>query len=455
MNSHSRLIASELLLENMRNDRTLRQLSNISTLPGLVAPPVAMPDAHEGYGFPIGGVAALDIETGGISPGGIGYDINCGVRLIRTNLRADEVFQKIRPLLEELNKRVPSGVGRGSKRKLSPKEIDSVLDEGIFSKALSKPLLGGDSEFCEEAGKMEFARADKVSDDAKKRGKDQLGTLGAGNHFLEIQRVSEIMSPLVAKEFALEEGQAVIMVHCGSRGLGHQTCSDYLRAIEGKFPSELSRLPDRELAYAPAHSKECESYFSAMAGAVNFAFANRQEITSGIRDAFSQVFRIDAEKLGMTLLYDVCHNIAKIEEHSGRKCYLHRKGATRAFGPGRKELPKEYRGAGQPVILPGSMGTGSYVLAGSSTSHEKSFGSTAHGAGRVMSRGESLRRNRGEEVARTLEGRGIIVKSASWRSIAEEAPESYKDVDEVARVSGGAGIAGIVAKLRPMGVLKG
>ncbi|MFH0962013.1 MAG: RtcB family protein [archaeon] len=454
MKTSSRLIASEILLQKIRQDRTLRQLANIACLPGIHGTPVAMPDAHEGYGFPIGGVAALDYETGGISPGGIGYDINCGVRLIRTNLSAQEVRPKMKELLDALHEAVPSGVGRGTKKKLSAQEIDEILSEGSRIPVRQEAGFPGDLEFCEEKGRMPGAEPGKVSPDAKKRGKDQLGTLGAGNHFLEIQEIQEIANQAAAKTFGISPGQIVIMVHCGSRGLGHQVCSDYLRIMEDKFHKEIAELPDRELAYAPAGTREAADYFSAMVGAVNFAFANRQAITSGIRRAFGQVFRADPEKFGMSLVYDVAHNIAKIEDYGG-KVYLHRKGATRAFGPGRPEVPQEYRSIGQPVLLPGSMGTASYVLVGSAKAIEKTFGSTAHGAGRVMSRGEALRKHRGEEIARNLSGKGIIVKCASWKSVAEEAPDCYKDVDEVARVSDEAGIGTVVARLKPLGVLKG
>lgn len=452
MTTPARLVASELLLEKIRQDRTIRQLANVACLPGIHKHPIAMPDAHEGYGFPIGGVVALDYETGGISPGGIGFDINCGVRLMRTGLPAEQVRPKIKELLETIHSLIPSGVGRTTKQKLSEREVDEVLSGGV-GYCLEKGLaVEGDRENCEELGCMAGARPEKISPEAKKRGRDQLGTLGAGNHFLEIQAVSEIRNPEAARAVGLEAGQIVVMIHSGSRGLGHQVCSDYLRALEGKFPAETAALPDRELAYAPAGTREAEAYFSSMAGAVNFAFANRQVMMARVRQAFAEIFRQDLEAMG--LVYDVAHNIAKIEDHGG-KVYLHRKGATRAFGPGRKELPAAYRSVGQPVILPGSMGTASYVLVGSEKAMETTFGSTAHGAGRAMSRSESLRKHRGEEVVKQLGERGISVRCDSWKSIAEEAPDCYKDVDEVARVSDQAGIGHIVARLVPVGVVKG
>jgi tRNA-splicing ligase RtcB len=440
MRAPSHLIASELLLSKIRQDRTLRQLANVACLPGIHGYPIAMPDAHEGYGFPIGGVVALDYEKGGISPGGIGYDINCGVRLVRTNLTLSDVRPKVKELLEAMHSTIPSGVGRTTKRKLSQSEMDSVLTEG--AKAVDG--WAEDTEHCEESGAIPGANPDKVSAEARSRGKDQLGTLGAGNHFLEIQTVQKLFPD--APSFGLSPDQIVIMIHCGSRGFGHQICSDYLRVMEDKFKAELATLPDRELAYAPAGTKQADDYFSAMACAVNFAFANRQVIMNGVRQAFKSVLKTDPEKMGMSLLYDVAHNIAKIEDHGG-KCYLHRKGATRAFGPGRKEVPAAYRSAGQPVILPGSMGTASYVLVGSETAMSRSFGSTAHGAGRLMARGE--------EVVKSLNARGILVRCDSWKSIAEEAPDCYKDIDEVARVSHEAGIGKFVARLLPIGVMKG
>ncbi len=454
MKTPARIIASKALLEKIRTDRTLRQLANVACLPGIVKFPISMPDSHEGYGFPIGGVVALDCETGGISPGGIGYDINCGVRLIRTNLSAAEVRPKIKQLLDKIHDSVPSGVGRATKRKLSPSELDAVLVDGAKAAVRIGQGWKEDLEHCEEGGSLPGARPEKVSAEARDRGKSQVGTLGAGNHFLEVQEIGETFGP-EAEAFGLEKGKAVVMIHCGSRGFGHQVCSDYLRVMEDKFKEEISGLPDRELAYAPAGTREADDYFSAMACAVNFAFTNRQAIMHSVRGAFSRVFGRTPEDLGMSLLYDVAHNIAKIEEHHARKCFVHRKGATRAFGPGRKEVPQAYRRVGQPVLLPGSMGTASYVLVGSETAMERTFGSTAHGAGRMMSRGEALRRHRGEEIVKELGARGILVRCDSWRSIAEEAPDCYKDIDEVARVSHEAGIGRLVARMRPIGVVKG
>ncbi len=406
-------------------------------------------------------MAALDAETGGISPGGIGYDINCGVRLVNTNLSESDVRPKLRELLEQVFRNVPSGVGsKGLVRIKTEKDFDEVLRNGAAWAVENGYGWKQDLEFLESQGCIKEADPKDVSSNAKKRGMPQVGSLGSGNHFLEIQKVDKIFNPEVAKAFGIEkQGQIVAMIHTGSRGLGHQVCSDYLREMERAYHDIISKLPDRELVYAPAGSQLAEKYFSAMSAAANFAWCNRQMILHWVRESFHQVFKKDAESLGLKVVYDVAHNIAKLEEHEvdGKKVkvFVHRKGATRAFPPGHKDLPQEYKKVGQPVLLPGCMGTASYVLVGTEHGMIESFGSTAHGAGRAMSRHEAIRRYSGKEVAQRLEKAGILVKGASWEGIAEEAPEAYKDIDEVARVSDAAGIGKMVVRLVPLGVAKG
>ena len=454
-----RVIASQKLLEKMKQDRTLLQAAGVACLPGIYKYSIVLPDGHEGYGFPIGGVAAIDYEEGCISPGGIGYDINCGVRLLRTNLREEDLRPKLKELLDVIFRNVPSGVGRGGKVKVSMNELDQVLRLGARWAVENGFGWDEDLEHLEEKGCLAHADPTKVSNTAKKRGMPQLGSLGAGNHFLEVQKVDKIYNPSVAKVFGIEEeGQITVMIHTGSRGLGHQVCSDYLREMERKYHHLVSKLPDRELIYAPSKSDVAESYFKAMCAAANYAWCNRQMILHWTRESFQQVFKKDPESLGMKVIYDVAHNIAKVEEHeiNGEKvkCFLHRKGATRAFPPGSEDIPPDYRSVGQPVLIPGCMGTASYVLVGNEEAR-KTFYSTAHGAGREMSRHAATRRYRGERVAKELEGRGILVRAASWRVVAEEAPGAYKDIDEVVRVSDRAGIGKLVVRLVPIGVVKG
>ena len=455
------VIADEELLEKMKTDRTLEQCANVAHLPGIYKYAITLPDGHEGYGFPIGGVAATDYDEGVISPGGVGYDINCGVRLITTNLTVEDVKPKLGELAATIFRNVPSGLGsRRRDFKVSYAELDRLLVEGVnwaIDRGLGWPE---DIKHCEEEGCMDGADPDKVSSKAKSRGLNQIGTLGSGNHFLEIQRVDKIYNPKVAKVFGIEhEGQVTALIHCGSRGFGHQICSDYLRVMERAVHKYKIRLPDRELACAPGTSREAEDYFAAMACAVNFAFTNRQAIMHWLRQSFEAVFGQSAEDLEMKLCYDVAHNIAKIEEHvvdgSRRKVWVHRKGATRAFPPGRPEIPADHRAVGQCVIIPGSMGTSSWVLVGTKKAMELSFGSTAHGAGRMLSRRAALRRFRGEQVKRSLESRGIVVKAASMRVLAEENDPAYKSVDRVAEVSDKVGIATRVARLVPLAVVKG
>ncbi len=446
------IYSSEKLIRNINKDNTLKQLMNVASLKGIIKHALAMPDAHEGYGFPIGGVAAFRVEDGLISPGGVGYDINCGVRLLKTNVAFEEIKNKIKDIVDEIFKRVPVGVGVGGRIKLTKEELIEVLAKGANWALEHGYALKQDLERTEEYGYMREANPEFVSDRALQRGKNQLGSLGSGNHFLEVQMVQEIYDEEIAKKFGLFKNQITAMIHCGSRGLGHQIASDYIHLFEQKFGFE--NLPDKELINAPFNSKEGQMYYKAMCAAVNFAFANRQIIAHNVREAFRSVSSVEVEQL-----YGVCHNIAKVEEHlvDGEKLKLivHRKGATRSFGPGRKEIPEVYRDSGQPVLIPGSMGTASYVLVGTKKAEEVSFGSTAHGAGRVMSRKQALRQFRGESVASKLKQRGIYVRGVSWKGIAEEAPDVYKDVDEVVLVSHKVGIGKLVAKLVPLGVIKG
>jgi tRNA-splicing ligase RtcB len=456
----ARVYANAELLNEMRKDLTLEQVSNVSFLQGIQKYSIVLPDGHQGYGFPIGGVAATDAETGVISPGGVGYDINCGVRLLRTNLDKKDVLPNIRQLVDAVFRNVPSGLGSRGKVKVTPAQLDQVLETGAKWAVENGYGWKEDLERLEEGGCLAGANASKVSADAKQRGFPQVGSLGSGNHFLEIQAVDKIYNPEVAKKFGIErEGQVTVMIHTGSRGLGHQVCSDYLRMMERAVQKYKIFLPDRELVNVPFTSPEGQSYFSAMACAANYAWTNRQMIVHWVRQSFEQVLGADAEKMGLHIIYDVAHNIAKLEEHEvdggKRKVVVHRKGATRAFGPGHPEIPQLYREVGQPVILPGDMGTASYVLVGTEQAMQETFASTAHGAGRRMSRTAALHQYRGDEVRRKLESEGIIVRAADVKVIAEEAPGVYKNIDKVAQVSHRAGIAKIVARLKPLGVAKG
>ncbi len=453
------IYASEDMLPSIRKDNAPEQAANVATLPGIVGKSLAMPDIHWGYGFPIGGVAATDAEEGVISPGGVGFDINCGVRLVRTNLKISDLDKnKIRQLVDELFKNVPSGVGSQAKVRLNKAQLDDVLQMGARWAVENGYGWEEDLEYLEENGCMDVADASYVSEKAKERGKSQVGSLGAGNHFLEIQRVAEIFDEEAAKVYGIEKDQIVVMIHTGSRGCGHQICTDYLRVLEQAVKKYNIWLPDRQLACAPVKSKEGESYFKAMACAANFAWANRQMIVHWVRQSFENVLGKDAEELGMHVVYDVCHNIAKLEEHvvDGKKMmlYVHRKGATRSFGPSRKEIPKKYQKVGQPVLIPGDMGTASYLLKGTDES-EEAFGSTCHGAGRVMSRHEAKRRWNGREIARKLEMKGIYAHPASWTVMAEESPDAYKDVSKVVNATHGARLSLKVAKMVPLGVVKG
>lgn len=455
-----RIFADDYLLQKMKSDLTLVQCANVAHLPGIYKYAIALPDAHQGYGFPIGGVAAIDAEEGVISPGGVGYDINCGVRLVRTDLTIKDVKPVLKELIDTIFSLVPSGVGVRGKIRLSTSELDNVLSEGVGWAIEHGYGWPEDAEFCEEKGCMKTADPNKVSERAKQRGSGQLGTLGSGNHFLEIQVVDKIYDPKAAKEMGIyEEGQVTVMIHTGSRGFGHQVCSDYLRVMEHAMRKYGIRPPDRELACAPVKSKEAEDYFAAMSCACNFAWANRQCILHWTRQAFEKVFKKKADELGLQLVYDVAHNIAKIEYHkidgATKKVIVHRKGATRAFPPGHPDIPAKYKNIGQPVLIPGSMGTASYVLVGTPRAMEITFGSTAHGAGRFLSRQAAIRRYWGSKVKAELEKRGILVRAANIRVVAEEAPGAYKDVDRVAEVSHRVGIATKVVRLVPIAVTKG
>jgi len=461
MNVPGRIFATPAMIEQIKKDNAPEQVANVATLPGIVKASMAMPDIHWGYGFPIGGVAAFSEEDGVISPGGVGYDINCGVRLLRTDLSEEDVRPKLKELIDTIFVNVPSGVGEKGKLRLSTQELNEVLDRGVKWAVEHGYGWQEDLERIEEGGSIKYASHEKVSDKAKKRGAPQLGTLGAGNHFLEVQVVDKIFLPDVAKKFGIErEGQVMVMIHTGSRGLGHQVATDYIRVMENAARKYGIKLVDRQLACAPIKSKEAEDYFAAMSAAANFGFTNRQLIMHWVRESFGKVFGEDPEDLGMHLVYGVAHNIAKREEHivDGKRMtlYVHRKGATRAFAAGRRELSDIYRDVGQPVLIPGDMGTASYVLVGTQKAMEETFGSTCHGAGRVMSRHAALRKFRGEEVKRELwNKKHIYVRSASNKVAAEEAPDAYKNIDDVVRAVEGAGISRIVARLRPMGVVKG
>lgn len=466
----ARIYASEKMLNEIFKDKSLEQLVNLATLQGIVNYSIVMPDVHEGYGSPIGGVFATDIEKDGIiSPGAVGYDINCGVRLLKSNFSASEIKNHLDSLATEIQKQVPSGLGRGHKEKLSIKELDKILEGGaqeIVNQGFGKKE---DIENCEANGKLEWADAGEVSETAKNRGRDQVGTLGSGNHFLEIQKVEKIFDENAAKTFGLFENQVVAMIHTGSRGLGHQIATDYIRLMVQTMPKYGISLPDRELACAPFNSLEGQRYFKAMACGANFAWANRQMITYYVRQAWEKILNTSNFQLqdsGLMVLYDVAHNIAKLEadlrginanleaEKRGNLLLVHRKGATRAFPPNHPEIPEKYQKVGQPVIIPGSMGTASYILHGTEEGKE-SFYSACHGAGRTMSRHQAIKTLSGKEIIKDLEDKGVVVKCYSLRGIAEEAPQAYKDVDEVVGIVHQAGLAKKVARLVPLAVIKG
>ncbi len=455
MNVPGVIFASDLLMESIKKDgKTLEQVKNVAQLPGIVDKSIAMSDAHQGYGFSIGGVAAFDLEKGVISPGGVGFDINCGVRLLSSNLKKEEFFQKRKEILNQLFRDIPSGVGKESEFSLDNKEIDRVLNEGVKWAVEKEYATSEDINHIEDNGCIIGADASKVSQRAKSRGRSQLGSLGSGNHFLEIQEIETIYDEKIARIFGIKEkGQIVVMIHSGSRGLGHQIASDYIMKMENEYG--FKNLPDRQLAFAPINSSLGKDYQAAMASAANFAFVNRQLITYQVRKVFQKFF----SKSDLKIVYDIAHNIAKFEEHkvNGNKMTLcvHRKGATRSFGPGRKEIPIAYREFGCPIFIPGSMGTFSYVLVGTKKAEEISFGSTAHGAGRILSRSYAIKNFKIDEVEKELALYGVMLKTGSRKGALEEAPEAYKDVNEVARVSHELGIGQLVARLRPIAVIKG
>ncbi len=454
------IYADSSMFEKIKADDSPDQVANVATLPGIVGHSMAMPDIHHGYGFAIGGVAAFDADEGIISPGGVGYDINCGVRLMRSNLHCLDIEREIERLTEAMFAAVPSGVGTGGPRRLSARELDDVLVRGSAWTVGEGYGWRSDLEVTEENGSIYGADPGLVSAKAKKRGGPQLGSLGAGNHFLEIQRVDAIYDSVAADVFGLTEvGQITVMIHTGSRGCGHQICTDYLEVMRRANQKYNIPLIDRELSCAPAGSDEAQQYFAAMKAGANYAWANRQMIMHSIREAFSKTLADSAEHLGLDLVYDVAHNMAKLEEHEfegrSRQLYVHRKGATRAFGPGHPAVPSAYREIGQPVIIPGDMGSASYLLVGTDKAMAETFGSTCHGAGRKMSRRAASKMFRADKVRADLQQDGIYLKSTSRRGVAEEAPGVYKDVDAVVQVARNSGIARKVARLCPLGVVKG
>ncbi|MBN1823504.1 MAG: RtcB family protein [Endomicrobiales bacterium] len=455
MNVPGMIFASQRMIDHILREKAAEQVANVASLPGIVGRSLAMPDIHWGYGFPIGGVAAFGVEDGVISPGGIGYDINCGVRLLRTNLEKKDLEKKVSALIEALFSNIPSGVGSTGKINLSLDEVKLVLEKGA-SWAVSRGYGDKDDlEYVEEKGAMPGADSSAASKRALERGREQLGTLGAGNHFLEMQVVDRVFDKEAAETFGLREGQVTVMVHTGSRGLGYQICDDYISYLQDAVRKYGFSLPDRQLVCAPVNSQEGKKYYSAMAGAANYAWANRQIITHWVRETMMRTLGASPKELGVEIVYDVAHNIGKFEEHAGKKLFVHRKGATRAFSRNHKDIPARYKQAGQPVIVPGTMGTESYVLLGTEEAMKQTWGSSCHGAGRMMSRTQALKLERGQEVSRKLEASGITVRSDSWKTLAEEAPAAYKDVGEVAGVCEAAGIAKKVARMKPLGVIKG
>ena len=455
----ARLFGDAELFDAAFGDSTVEQLVNTATLPGIVKCAMAMPDFHQGYGFPIGGVAAMRADSGVISPGGVGFDINCGVRLMGTHLERDEIAPYMQELIPALYRACPSGVGGKGRERVSERELEELVVQGA-KWALKRGLARQeDVAHTEERGCLPGADPGQLSARARERGRPQVGSLGAGNHFLEIDFVDQVYDAEAAEAFGLWEGQAVVQIHCGSRGFGHQVCSDYVERLQSAVHKYNLQLPDRQLVCAPINSPEGRAYYGAMACAVNYAFVNRQVLAMGVREAFEQVLAGKVKDFDLFQVYDVCHNIAKFEEHEvdGRRMRLcvHRKGATRAFGPGFEGLPADYRDVGQPVLVPGSMGTASYVLVGTQKAMDLTFGSTCHGAGRMMSRTKARKKVRGSDLRDELEARGIVVRSGSMKGLAEEAPLAYKDVSRVVEVVHGLGIARKVARLRPLGVIKG
>jgi tRNA-splicing ligase RtcB len=460
MRTDGLLFLDKGLLEHIKNDKSINQVANVAWLPGIVGRSLAMPDIHQGYGFPIGGVAAFDPDKGVVSPGGVGYDINCGVRLLRTSLEKDEITPQIVNLVNCLFTNIPSGVGSKQRHlKLNKQELKKVLESGAIWAVNNGFGSKDDLLHIEEGGCLDWADPETVSDRALDRGQPQLGTLGSGNHFVEVGFVDEIFDNKLASGIGLFKDQVTIIVHTGSRGLGHQICGDYIRLLQNASQKYGFDLPDRELCCAPIHSPEGKKYLSAMAAAANFAFANRQLITEEVRLTFEHVLGKGAKKLGLELVYDVCHNIAKFETHEvdGRQqeVVVHRKGATRAFPAHHPKVPEAYRETGQPVLIPGDMGRYSYVLVGTDRALKETFGSTCHGAGRVMSRHAAKKIAKGHNVTAELAEIGVTVKSAGRATLVEEIPQAYKDVEDVVRVVHEAGLANKIARLRPLGVIKG
>ena len=454
------IYASDALKDAALHGGAVEQVANVATLPGIVGASLAMPDIHWGYGFPIGGVAATDIEDGGVvSPGGVGYDINCGVRLLRTDIPAADVRPRLKQLVDQLYRDLPCGVGVGGTFRFDDKHLAAMLNEGapyLLAQGLADKH---DIDMTESRGFLEGADADAVSEQAYQRGREQCGTLGSGNHFAEAQVVDEIYDPLAAEAMGLETGKATFMIHCGSRGLGHQVCEDYLRLLRNVPQQYGIVLPDRQLVCAPVESEPGRQYLAAMRAAANFAWCNRQLLITLLRRALERFFKGTAESLGLRQVYDVAHNIAKMETHQVdgrlRRLCVHRKGATRAFPPGHPELPERYRPVGQPVLIPGDMGRASFVLVGTTGAMEQTFGSTCHGAGRLLSRGEAIRQSKGRRIDQELAAQGIIARARGRTGLAEEQPAAYKDVQDVVNCVAAAGLSRKVARLRPMGVIKG
>lgn len=454
------IFADDAMIETIRQDKAPEQVANVATLPGIQKASLAMPDIHWGYGFAIGGVAATDADQGGvISPGGVGYDINCGVRLLRTNLTWDDAKPRIRALIEDLFATVPTGVGQSGRYKFGKPQIKELMEQGVQYVVDRGMGTARDVEFAEAGGMLAGADPDRVSDRALERGYDQCGTLGSGNHFLEVQVVDRILDEPAARVMGLAEGTIAVLIHSGSRGLGYQVCDDYLAKFADCSKKYGIELPDRQLICAPLRSPEGQAYLAAMRAAANYAWCNRQLLTHQARESFARVFEVAWESLGLELVYDVAHNIAKFEEHEvdGRRkeVCVHRKGATRAFPPGHPEIPALYQEIGQPVIIPGSMGTASWVLAGRAGSMLHTFGTSCHGAGRLMSRTAAVKLAEGRRIDKELDAIGIIAKARGHKGLAEEQPAAYKDVDQVVEVVDRAGISQKVARLRPVGVIKG
>jgi tRNA-splicing ligase RtcB len=455
------IFADETLIGQIKKDQGPEQVANVATLPGIQKASLAMPDIHWGYGFAIGGVAATDPDAGGvISPGGVGYDINCGVRLLRSNLAWDDAKPRIRDLINQLFRDIPTGVGQSGNYTFDKPKLKRLMEQGSAYVVREGWGTERDLQFTEAGGRLDGADPDRVSDRALERGKDQCGTLGSGNHFLEVQVVDRVWDDRAAAVMGLREGQIAVLIHSGSRGLGYQVCDDNLAAFKGAPKKYGFSLPDAQLACAPVRSPEGQAYLGAMRAAANFAWCNRQLLTHQAREVFARIFGKPWEEIGLELVYDVAHNIAKFEDHdvgggvSKRVC-VHRKGATRAFPPGHPEIPAAYRGIGQPVIIPGSMGTASWVLAGQPGSMEQTFGTTCHGAGRMMSRTAAVRLAAGRRIDKELDAMGIIARARGHKGLAEEQPAAYKDVDQVVEVVDKAGISKKVARLRPVGVIKG